>query len=279
MGRLNMTILQSIILGIIQGVTEFIPISSSAHLVITQSLFGWKIPDQQAFIFDVIVHLGTLLAVIIYLRDQVWKIVKSVVLGIIAKHPFKEDAARFGWILILGTIPAVIVGFVFKSQVEQAFSKPVYAGIFLSITALFLILAERIGHRKRSLELVSWKDGLVIGLFQAIALLPGISRSGSAITGGMIRDLDRPSAAQFSFLLSIPAIIGAVSLSIIDLVNSPTFSTQIAPLVVGFIFSTILGYLSVRWLLTFLAKRPLYIFAIYCLVASVTVVLFSLLRS
>jgi undecaprenyl-diphosphatase len=273
-----MTIVQSIILGIIQGLTEFIPISSSAHLVITKYLLGWNIPNQEAFIFDVIIHLGTLIAVVIYFRKDIWKIIRAVVTGIIERRPFKDDSSRLGWIIILATIPAVVVGVLFKSQVEQAFSKPIYSAIFLLVTALFLVLAEIIGHRRRQIEAMNWIDGLVIGLFQAVSLLPGISRSGSAITGGMIRDLDRQSSARFSFLLSIPAILGAALLTVIDLIKSHSLQVHISTLVVGFVVSAIVGYLAIRWFISYLGKRSLYIFAIYCVVVSIVVITLTIVK-
>jgi undecaprenyl-diphosphatase len=273
-----MTIIQAIILGIIQGLSEFIPISSSAHLVITQSIFGWQIPDQEAFVFDVLVHLGTLVAVVLYFRRELWQIIQAVVTGIVRKRPFDEGMSRLGWIILLATVPAVIIGFIFQSQVEQAFSSPLFAGIFLMVTALLLFLAEIIGNRSKALAEINWKDGLIIGLFQAIALLPGISRSGSAITGGMIRNLDRPSSARFSFLLSIPAILGAVVLASVDLVQSPNFSLQVPTIIGGFIVSGIVGYLSIRWLLSYLTKRPLYIFSAYCFVVSMVIIIYSIVK-
>jgi undecaprenyl-diphosphatase len=273
-----MTFIQAIILGIIQGLSEFIPISSSAHLVITQSLFGWKIPEQQAFIFDVLVHLGTLVAVVLYFRLELWQIVKAVISGIVRKNLFDEEMSRLGWIILLATVPAVIFGVLFQSQVEQAFSSPLFAGIFLLVTAVLLFLAEMIGNRSKKLVEVTWRDGLIIGLFQAIALFPGISRSGSAITGGMIRNLDRTSSARFSFLLSIPAIVGAVVLASVDLVRSPNFSLQIPTIIGGFIVSGIVGYFSIRWLLAYLTRRPLYIFSAYCLVVSIIIIVFSIVK-
>jgi undecaprenyl-diphosphatase len=273
-----MTIIQAIILGIIQGLTEFIPVSSSAHLVITQSIFGWKIPEQEAFIFDVLVHLGTLVAVVLYFRKELWQIIREVISGIIRKRPFDNSMSRLGWIILLATIPAVIAGLLFQSQVEHAFSSALFAGIFLLLTALLLFLAEIIGNRNKKLDEITWKDGLIIGLFQAISLFPGISRSGSAITGGMVRNIDRPSSARFSFLLSIPAILGAVVFAFSDLVQSPTFSLQISTIIGGFIVSGIVGYLSIRWLLSYLSKRPLYIFSAYCLVVSLIIIVYSIVK-
>ena len=274
-----MTILQSIILGIIQGLTEFLPISSSAHLVIAPYLFGWSIPAQQSFIFDVLVQLGTLLAVILYFRKDLYHIILGVIDGLIRRRPFAEPVARLGWFLVLATIPAIVAGLLFRNLVERAFASPLAAGLFLIGTAALLIIAEWIGKRKRKVDELTWFDALIIGLFQAVSLLPGISRSGATMSGGMLRNLDRPSAARFSFLMSVPVMIGAGAVALIDLVRSPTLSVQIPTLVVGFIAAAIVGYLSIRWLLSYIAKRPFYLFAIYCLVVSIIVVLFHVIRS
>lgn len=274
-----MTLLQSIILGIIQGITEFLPISSSAHLVITPYLLGWHIPAQDGFIFDVLVQLGTLLAVIIYFRRDLYRIIVAVINGMICRQPFSDPMSRLGWLLVLATIPAVIAGVLFKDLVEQAFGSPLAAALFLLGTALLLVIAERVGKRTRQLDTITWMDALIIGCFQVISLLPGISRSGSTISGGMIRNLDRPTAARFSFLMSVPVMIGAGALAIVDLIKTPNFSLQIPTLIMGFIISAIVGYLSIRWLLSYLVKRPLYLFAIYCVLVSIIVLIFYFVRS
>jgi undecaprenyl-diphosphatase len=274
-----MTLLQSIILGIIQGLTEFVPISSSAHLVIAPYLFGWHIPTQGAFIFDVLVQLGTLLAVIVYFRKDLYRIIIAVINGLIRRKPFSDPMARLGWLLVLATIPAVIAGFFFKNLIEQAFGSPPAAALFLFGTAFLLVLAERVGKRTRQLDTITWVDALVIGCFQVVSLLPGISRSGSTISGGMIRNLDRPTAARFSFLMSVPVMIGAGVLAMVDLIKTPNFSMQIPTLIAGFVVAAIVGYLSIRWLLSYLAKRPLYLFAIYCVVISVVVLIFHFVHA
>jgi undecaprenyl-diphosphatase len=279
MGDHIMTLLQSIILGIIQGITEFLPISSSAHLVITPYLLGWHIPAQDAFIFDVLVQLGTLLAVIIYFRKDLYRIIVSVINGLIHRQPFSDPMSRLGWLLVLATIPAVIAGALFKNLVEQAFGSPLAAALFLLGTALLLVIAERLGKRARQLDTITWVDALIIGLFQMVSLFPGISRSGSTISGGMIRNLDRPTAARFSFLMSVPVMIGAGVLAVLDLIKTPNFSMQIPSLIAGFIISAIVGYLSIRWLLSYLVKRPLYLFAIYCVVVSIVVLIFYFVRA
>jgi undecaprenyl-diphosphatase len=274
-----MTLLQSIILGIIQGLTEFLPISSSGHLVIVPYLLDWHIPAQEAFIFDVLVQLGTLLAVIVYFRKDLYRIIVAVIIGLIHRQPFSDPLSRMGWYLVLATIPAVIAGLLFKNLVEAAFASPLASALFLFGTAALLVIAERVGKRNRQFDSTSWKDALIVGLFQVISLLPGISRSGSTISGGMIRNLDRPSAARFSFLMSVPVMLGAGALAVFDLIKLPNFSVQIPILVAGFITSAIVGYLSIRWLLSYLAKRPLYLFVIYCTVVPTIVLIFSFLHS
>ncbi len=265
-------------MGIIQGLTEFLPISSSAHLVITPYILDWQIPAQEAFIFDVLVQLGTLLAVIVYFRKDLYNIIIGVFNGIKNKHPFSEPSSRLGWLLVLATIPAVIGGALFKGFVERAFSNPLATGLLLFGTAALLVIAELVGKRNRQVEGISWIDALIIGLFQVISLLPGISRSGSTISAGMIRNLERPSAARFSFLMSVPVMLGAGTLAIVDLIKLPSFSVQIPSLVVGFITSAVVGYLTIRWLLAYLANRRLFPFAIYCSIISTLVLLIYVIR-
>jgi undecaprenyl-diphosphatase len=273
-----MTLIQSILLGIIQGITEFLPISSSAHLVIAPYLFNWQIPVQDAFIFDVLVQLGTLLAVIVYFWKDLYQIIVSVVKGLVQRKPFSDPMARLGWLLVLATIPAIIAGMIFKDLVEKAFGSPLAAGLFLLGTAGLLVTAELVGKRTRQMSSITWLDALLVGLFQVVSLLPGISRSGSTISGGMIRNFDRPSAARFSFLMSVPVMIGAGLVAVLDLVKMPDFTGQIPTLIAGFITAAVVGYLTIRWLLSFLVKRSLYIFAAYSVGASLTLVLIYLIR-
>jgi undecaprenyl-diphosphatase len=274
-----MTILQALILGIIQGLTEFLPISSSAHLVIAPYILDWQIPAQQEFIFDVLVQVGTLLAVITYFWKDLVAIVRAFLLGLVHKQPFADPLSRLGWYLILATIPAIIIGAAIKNMVEQAFNNPIATAIFLIVTAALLIIAERFGQRNRQLEHLTWKDSLVIGLFQVLSLFPGVSRSGSTITGGMVRNLDRRTAARFSFLMSVPVMLGAGLWAIKDLVNIPNLSSYLPVVAVGILAAALVGYLSIRWLLSYLTHRPLYIFAIYCFVLCLIVLGIALARS
>ena len=209
-----MSLIQAIILGIVQGLTEFLPISSSAHLVLVPFWLNWQIPADQAFSFDVLVQVGTLVAVIAYFWKDLWLIVKSWIMAVWKRKPFASIEARLGWWLILASIPAVVVGLLIKDTVEAAFGSPAVTAGFLLVTALLLFLAEKIGKKQRGMAEMAWVDALVMGIGQALALFPGISRSGATISAGMFRNLDRSTAARFSFLMSVPVMLGAGALSL-----------------------------------------------------------------
>lgn len=266
-----MTFLQAIFLGIVQGITEFLPISSSAHLVLVPYFLGWKFPADQIFPFDVLVQLGTLASVMIYFRKDLAQIIVAVFQGLIDQRPFATPLARLGWYLVISTIPAIVIGLIIKNAVEMAFNSPTTTGAFLFVTAAFLIAAEKIGHRNRSMDSLGWKDALWIGFAQAASLFPGISRSGSTIAGGMSRHFQRADAGRFSFLMSIPVMFGAGLVSILDLGALPNVSSFLPVLAAGFVVAAIVGYLAIGWLLSFINRKPLTIFAIYCvLVGSLT---------
>jgi undecaprenyl-diphosphatase len=274
-----MTFFQALILGIVQGLTEFLPISSSAHLVIVPYLFGWDIPADVAFVFDVLVQMGTLVAVIAYFWKDLVVIASGFLSALWQRQPFKTAPARLGWYIILATLPAVVIGMLLKDLVEQAFDSPVAVAFFLLLTALLLFIAEKLGKRNVKMSGMGWVDSLVVGFFQALALFPGISRSGATITGGMLRGLDRPSAARFSFLISIPALLGAGLIATLDLFDIPDFTAQLPTLIVGFVSAAIVGYLAIRWLLGYLTHRSLYVFAVYCVALAAVVLLVTLLRA
>jgi undecaprenyl-diphosphatase len=266
-----MSLLQAIILGIIQGLTEFLPISSSAHLVLVPFLLGWVIPEDQNFAFDVLVQMGTILAVIIYFRKDLWAIIQAFVQAVFKGRPFGNPQANLGWYIILATIPAGLAGLLLKSKVEAAFNSPVVTALFLFVTAFLLFLSEWIGKRTRSLEKITWKDALWIGCAQAISIFPGISRSGSTIAGGLSRNFERQSAARFSFLMSIPIMLAAGLVAMLDLLKIPNLSSFLPIIAAGFLAAAVVGYLSIHWLLSYLAHHSLRSFAFYCCaIASVT---------
>jgi undecaprenyl-diphosphatase len=274
-----MTFIQAIILGIVQGATEFLPISSSGHLVIVPFIFGWDIPNGEAFIFDVLVQVATLVAVFAYFWADIWAIAGALFTGIRLRKPFHDPLARLGWLLMLSMLPAVIFGLVLKSTVENAFGSPLAAAYFLLVTAGLLVIAERFGKRLRGMEQLTWIDALVIGLFQVFALFPGVSRSGATISGGMLRNLQRPAAARFAFLMSIPVMMAAGFLALLDLIALPNWLSLLPTYVPGFIAAAVVGYLVIRWLLGYLTRHTLYIFAAYCAILSLLTFLLLWIRA
>jgi undecaprenyl-diphosphatase len=260
-----MSLFQAIVLGIVQGATEFLPISSSGHLVLVPWLLGWSFEPRAGFIFDVLVQWGTILAVLIYFRRDLLEIGLAWVRGLAARRPLEDPHARLGWMILLASIPAGLIGLLFKSVVESTFAQPAAVSAFLLLTAGLLFASERLHHRSRPLFSISWLDSLIIGFAQALALFPGVSRSGSTIAGGLIRGLDRTDAARFSFLLAIPAMIGAGLIALLDLRGAANASAQVAPLIAGFLAAAVVGFASIHFLLGYLRKHPLTVFALYCL--------------
>lgn len=278
-----MNIIIALILGIIQGLTEFIPISSSAHLALAPWLFGW--PAYGLF-FDTMLHWGTLLAVLAYFRKDWIAVIRGFIASVTARGPWDArpggrlaaPASRLAWGLILGSIPAAVLGYLFKDFFEGLFSAPRAIAVFLLVTALILFLSERAGRRIRALETLNIPDALVIGLAQAAAIAPGISRSGATMAAGLARGLTRDAAARFSFMLSTPVILGAGLLQLVDLATTSEAAPPLAVLLAGFIAAALTGYLCIRFLLNYLRRGSLNVFAIYCGVAGVAVLILTFLR-
>jgi len=268
-----MTILQSILLGIVQGLTEFLPISSSAHLVLIPFFLNWEIPISQAFVFDVLVQVATLLGVVAYFWQDLVSITRAVLIGLWRRQPLSDPSARLGWLIVLACVPTGVIGLALKDVVEQAFDSPLATAFFLFGTAILMVMAELWGKRLRNLTQINWLDALWIGFFQVLAIFPGLSRSGATISGGMLRQIDRSPAARFSFLLSVPIMLAAGAVASIDLIQAPDLGSLLPVFIPGFIAAVVVGYLSIRWLLGYLARRPLYIFSIYCTVLAVITLL------
>ena len=264
-----MTILYALLLGIIQGLTEFIPVSSTAHLLITQNLLG--IPaDSATFSFLVIVQLGTLVSLFIFYWQDLLNILNDTFHFLLSKAKQQPSVkasgnARLGLYIILATIPALLAGYLLRDAVEMLFSQPMLqAATRLFAAAILLSLAERFSRKNRKLDKMIWLDALVIGVFQIIAVFPGASRSGTTISGGMFRGFDRPSAARFAFLMSIPVMLAAGAYEMLDVLQMPDLGAFLPLLAVGFVSAAITGWFAIRWLISFLGKRSLYGFAIYC---------------
>jgi undecaprenyl-diphosphatase len=256
-----MNLFQALLLGIIQGATEFLPVSSSGHLVLVPWLLDWT--ETPSLAFDTIVHLGTAIAVLIYFwRD--WLALLQGGLHAIRRKSLADDKTRLIFWIIIGTIPAALLGYTLEDFFEDIFSKPIAVASFLLVTAMFLTLAERLGQRKKSLEQMTWLDALVIGCGQALAIVPGISRSGATIAAGLARKLDQTSAARFSFLLATPIILGVGGLKVLDLLEAGTLTVQIPLLITGFSSAGITGLGCIHFLMRYLQRRSLYPFAIYC---------------
>jgi undecaprenyl-diphosphatase len=256
------TIIEAIILGIIQGATEFLPISSSGHLLLVPSLFNLSEPNLDGI---AIAHQGTLLAILVYFRVDLWEILKGVAHSLRNRQPMETVESRTGWYIAAGTVPAILVGFFLAGAIESLFANPTTAAMMLIVTGLILILGERILTGNTAMEDMKWSDAIFIGLAQALALIPGISRSGITISAGLGRGLSRPAAARYSFLLGVPAIAGAGLLAFIDLIQSPTIAEDISLLAITFLASAVVGYLCILFLLNWVRTRSLYIFAAYCI--------------
>jgi undecaprenyl-diphosphatase len=259
-------LLEALILGIVQGATEFLPISSSGHLVLLPAFLGW---DTAPLVFDTTVHLATLLAVVAVFWSDLGKLILAWWRGLRRGQPFQTIESRLAWFVILGTVPAALAGVLLEKTFEVLFDSPQVVGAFLLVTALLLVLAEVFGRRRRELTTMNWLDSLLIGIGQAMAIAPGISRSGTTIAVGMYRGLTREAAARFSFILSIPIIAGAGLSQLFTMVNNGGISAQIPELVVGFLAAGVCGYAAIRLFLAFLRKRPLYVFAAYCVVVGI----------
>jgi undecaprenyl-diphosphatase len=264
-----MTLIEAIILGIIQGATEFLPVSSSGHSILVPPLLGLGDPGLTAVI---IAHQGTLLAVLIYFWRDVVAIVRGVLRGLAERAPLGNPEARLGWLLVLGCIPAAVIGLLFEDSFERVFSDTRWAAGFLLVTALLLVLGERMVSGRKTISGIGPVDAILIGLFQMFALFPGVSRSGSTIVGGLSRGLGREEAARFSFLLSIPVVAGAGLLSLRGLFSADAES--LLALLVTFVVSLLVGLGSIHFLMQWLRTRKLYPFAIYCAAFGI----FSLLR-
>lgn len=268
-----MNLIEAIILGVIQGATEFLPISSSAHLVLVPDLLHLTAPSLSLI---AIVHEGTLLAVFLYFRRDLWQIAKGMLAGLQTRQPLSAPASRLGWYIIGGSIPAAVAGLALEGFFEKVFGTPRTAAFFLFGTAALLIIGERLLSGEKSIERMSWLDVIVIGLAQMLALFPGISRSGSTIAAALWRGLDRPAAARYSFLLGVPAIFGAGLLAAIDLVTAGDFLYQWPMMAASFAAAAVSGFLCIHFLLSWLRRRTLYVFAFYCVAFASLFLLFSL---
>ncbi len=253
-----MSTLEAIVLGLVQGLTEFLPISSSGHLRIVPALLGWEDPGAG---FTAVIQLGTMTAVLIYFRADLWRIAAAWLRELRVPIRRASQEAKLGWFIVLGTIPISIFGFIFKDQIESGARSLYLIGSALILFSFVMVLAERVGTRRRGLGEMNGRDGLFIGVAQSLALVPGVSRSGATISAGLFRGFDRLAAARYSFLLSVPAVVlsGLFELRKVGEAGGPTpAATAIATLV-----AFVTGYLAIAWLLRYLSTHSLEIFVVY----------------
>lgn len=273
-----MDIIQGIIIGIVQGLTEFLPVSSSAHLVFIQNILG----VESSLAFDTFLHLGTLIAVLWFFRYDIYKMLKSwwLSIGDILQgrftEGFKEDPyKRLAWYVILATIPVGIVGVLFEDSVDALFAGALYVpAFFLFVTGTILYLSQRMTSGNINYDNITKKEALFMGLGQACAILPGLSRSGTTIAAGLTIGLDKEFAAKFSFILSIPAIFGAFVLQLKDIGSA--MDANFLPVFLGFIAAIISGYMAIKWMLDLIQNKSLDIFSYYCWAVGIIVFMGSI---
>ncbi len=286
-----MLILQAIVLGIVQGLSEFIPISSSAHLIIVPWLFGWNDPVLDSLSFDVALHLGTLVALLVFFADDWVRLIRAGVASIVEGKIGDDVDRRMGWFIVIGTIPGGIAGVLGEKAITDLFHKPnvpiapmamIVMAVIIVLLGALLFIAERIARHVRALDQVSLKDAVLIGLAQAFAIFPGVSRSGSTITAGLALGLERPAAARFSFLLAAPIVAGAGLKSLLDIyhqLKDGAISPAELPLFpFGFIAAAISGYLCIHFLLRYLQKNSTDVFVYYRWALAVLIIAVAVLR-
>ena len=256
-----MSLLEAIVLGIVQGLTEFLPISSTGHLRIVPAFLGWEDPGAA---FTAVTQLGTMAAVLLYFRDDLTRIARAWFASVPDRSKRRELDARLGWYIVLGTVPIGVFGVLFKDQIETGARDLYVIGVALIVLGLILAAADHYAKLDREVEQIETKDGFWMGMAQALALIPGVSRSGSTITAGLFLGLNRAAAARFSFLLSVPAVVlsGLFELSSI-IEGEEGEHVGAGALVVATACAFIVGYASIAFLLRFLANHTMFVFVAY----------------
>jgi undecaprenyl-diphosphatase len=262
-----MSAIEAIVLGIVQGLTEFLPISSTGHLRIVPAFFGWEDPGAA---FTAVTQLGTMAAVLLYFRDDLSRIAVAWARSVREPALRRTQDARLGWYIALGTIPIVIFGVAFHNQIEDGARDLYLIGVMLIVFGLILAGAEAVGRRERGIETITARDGAAIGFAQAMALVPGVSRSGATISAGLFLGLDRAAAARYSFLLSVPAVVLSGLFELRD-IGGDDANASIAATALATLLAFIVGYASIAFLIRYLANHTVAIFVVYRLVLGAVV--------
>jgi undecaprenyl-diphosphatase len=260
------TLIEAVVLGIVQGLTEFLPISSTAHLRVIPALFGWADPGAA---FSAVIQIGTVVAVLCYFRRDLWEIGVAFLRGLKDRKPFADPRSRMGWFIGAGTIPIVFFGLLFEKSIKSGLRSLWVIAAALVVVGVVMAIADRIAEarrRKGGDEGVNLGDAVVVGVAQACALIPGVSRSGSTLAAGLFRGLSRAEAARFSFLLSVPAVTAAGLKELYELHETGFAGVGSASLVVGTVVSFVVGYFAIAGLLAFLRTRTVTVFVVYRIV-------------
>jgi undecaprenyl-diphosphatase len=253
-----MSVLEAVVLGIVQGLTEFLPISSSGHLRIVPAFLGWEDPGAG---FTAVIQLGTMAAVLLYFRHDLGRIASAWARQL--RLPYREQSheARLGWFIILGTIPISIFGVAFSDQIESGARDLYLIGSALIVFSFVMLLAERVGTRRRPLTEMNGRDGLFVGVAQTLALIPGVSRSGATISAGLLRDFNRTAAARYSFLLSVPAVVLSGLFELQEIGGDD--GASVGATLIATLLAFLSGYAAIAWLLRYLATHSLSLFVAY----------------
>jgi len=250
--------LEAIVLGIVQGLTEFLPISSTAHLRIVPAFAGW---DDPGAAFTAVVQLGTMAAVLLFFRRDLWAIVREFLIGLRRPEHRSTLEFRMGLLIIIGTIPVGVFGLIFKDQIESGARDLYVIGVAMIVLGLVLLWAEEVGSRRRDLDSLTTRDGVVIWFAQACALVPGVSRSGATITAGLFLGFDRPAAARYSFLLSVPAVVLSGLFELRKIGEGG--GAGALPTAIATVAAFVVGYASIAFLLRYLASHSTLVFVVY----------------
>jgi undecaprenyl-diphosphatase len=256
-------IFEAVLLGFVEGLTEFLPISSTGHLTILEKLLGYSIDDPDITAFTAIIQTGAVLATAIYLRRDIARIVPAFFRGLFDKARRDNADYRFAWSVILGSIPVAVIGLLFKDQIETTLRSLWFVGGALIAFSGVMWFADRAATQQRHETDVTWKDTLIIGTAQALALIPGISRSGATMSAGLLRDFDRVTVTRLSFFLSIPALLAAGVLQIADEHDNIATGVGWPATIIATLVSGAVGYLAVAWLLKFVARHTYTVFIVY----------------
>jgi undecaprenyl-diphosphatase len=268
---LNSDLWQAVILGVVQGLTEFLPVSSTGHLILVPALLGWRggVVDQLSF--DVALHIGTLIALlVVFWRD--WMRLMAAGIRSLLTRSLVDSDARLAWLIVLATIPGALAGVLLQRQIETVLRTPLVVGAMMVLVAFVLAAIDWLADRRREEYSLGPIAALAIGLGQALALVPGVSRSGATMGVGLLAGLTREAAARFSFLMSTPIILGAVLKESVDVARHGLPPGELAAFLAGIVAAGVTGYACVRWLLAYLRRRSLMVFVVYRLAAGTIVV-------